>query len=161
MRKFLSGFCVRIKHADVFGKKTFTVLYSSACVCLIIIAVAQVGLKSTATRQFFTKIDSYEGAYFEATAEVQTEQPHIVTLNASGDEFKDAQILRNGESYSALTSGDNEGEITAPSVIVIYSPEGKITVKLSNLSDGLVLYTSNKEVTVDKGLKILGRVGIK
>ena len=57
MKKIWSEFYNKIKNADVFGKKAFTVLYSSACVCVMIIAVAQVGLKTDATRHFFTDID--------------------------------------------------------------------------------------------------------
>lgn len=161
MKNLLSGFYARIKKADIFSKKAFTALYSSAFVCLMIIAVAQVGLRNTSTRQFFTKIDSYEGAYFEATAEVQSEPVHTLILNAYGEDFKDAQIYLNGESYSALTAGDNEIEIDEPAVIEVYSPNGAVTVKLSHLSDDLILYTPDREVTAENGLKIFGRVGIK
>ncbi len=161
MKKFLSGFYTRIKKADIFGKKTFTVLYSAAFVCVMIIAVAQVGLKTDATRQFFTDIDTYEGAYFEATAEVQSERVHIVTLCAEGKDFTQAEIWLNGKSYSALTSGDNEIKITEPSVVEIYAPECEVNVKLTDISDGLVLYTAEKEINVSNGLKIFGRLGIK
>ncbi len=161
MKKLMSGFLHRIKSADVFGRKAFTALYSSAFACLMIIAVAQVGLKSTATREFFTKIDTYEGAYFEATAEVHSDQLHTVTLHATGDGLKDAEIYLNGNSYSALISGNNEIKIDEPAVIEVYAPNGAVTVKLESLSDGLVLYTPEKEITADKGIKIFGRVGIK
>ncbi|MBQ6998435.1 MAG: hypothetical protein IJN62_01430, partial [Clostridia bacterium] len=135
--------------------------YSSAFVCVMIIAVAQVGLKTDATRPFFTDIDTYEGAYFEAAAEVQPEQVHTITLHAESDDLKQAEIWLNGKSYSALTLGDNEIKITESSVVEIYAPECEVNVKLTDISDELVLYTSEREINVSNGLKIFGRLGIK
>jgi len=161
MKKVWSEFYNKIKKADVFGKKTFMVLYSSACVCVMIIAVAQVGLKTDATRHFFTDIDTYEGAYFEATSEVYTNQEHTITLYAESDNFNKAEIRLNGKSYSALTAGNNEIKITEAAVVEIYAPESEVNVKLVDISDGLILYTADREIKVNSGLKIFGRFGIK
>lgn len=161
MRKIFSNLCARLNHVDVFNKKIFTVLYSSAFVCLMVISVAQIGLKNTNTRDFFTKIDSYEGAYFEVTAEVTPEPEYYITLDASADDFDGAEIWINGEVYSPITQGINRVDIVEASVIEIYAPHNLITVNLSEVSDGIILYTNDREITVENGLKTLGRVGIR
>lgn len=161
MKSFVSRFLQKVKRIDVFNKKVFSVLYSAAAVCIMIIGIAQAGLKNETTRSFFTKIDSYEGNYFEVTAEVSEEENHMITLFADGDDFDGAKILLNGADYADLVSGENEVEISKSSVIEIYSPKGKVNVKLKEMTDGLVMYTDLKEITAENQLKLFARVGIK
>ena len=157
MKKFVSW----IKNADVFDKKVFTCLYSIAFVSCLVIAVSQVGLRNENTRRFFTKIDSYEGAYFEATAEVPSEIKERMVLNIKGDCNEESALYVNGEKYKQLCQGENEVEIDCTSVLEIYSPKGTIEAEIVSISDDIVLYTENEKVTAENQLKFFARVGIE
>lgn len=151
----------RIKNMDLLSKKAFTVMYSIAISCIMIISISQVGLRNASTRRFFTKIDTYEGAYFEATAEIPADDVHTIEINVSSDCVENGEILVNGETYCELVNGKNEINIDDTSVIEIYSPKGKTEAQITYMSDGLVLYTKSKKTVVSHGLNFLGRVGIK
>lgn len=151
----------RLKKIDVFSKKTYGVLYSAALLCIVMISVSQIGLRNSSTRGYFTQIDSYEGAYFEVTANLDNQSEYTLTLNVEGEGLEDALILLNGEPYSALTIGDNEVKIYEDSVVEVQIPDGTATVKITDFSEELVLYTSTRELIADKGITLCGRVGIK
>ena len=157
MKKFVSW----IKNADALDKKVFTCLYSIAFVSCFIIAVSQVGLRNENTRSFFTKIDTYEGAYFEATAEITPEVKKEIILNIKGDCNEDSALYVNGEKYKQLHPGANEVEIDGTSVLEIYSPKGKIEAELVSISDELVLYTEDEKVIAENQLKFFARLGEK
>ncbi len=161
MRKMFLWCYNRLKKIDIFNKKVFTILYSSAFVCMAVISVAQIGLRSTATRQYFTRMDSYEGAYFEVSAPVYTEEEKSIVISASGESFEDAAVLLNGEKYCDLTAGENVIKIKNTSVIEIYSPVSSVEVTLSEKSDGVIQYTAENTVHAGGGIKLFGRFGIK
>lgn len=151
----------RLKRIDVFSKRIYRVLYSAVFFCIAVIAVSQVGLRNTTTRGYFTQIDSYEGAYFEVTANINNSDEYVLTLDVNGENLKDAHILLNGESYSALTFGDNEVKVSETSVIEVNIPNGTATVKIKDFSENLVFYTTAKEIFADKGITLCCRVGVK
>jgi len=161
MKRKISEFMTRIKKADVFSRNVFTVLYSSAFVCIMVIAVSQVGLRSENTRRFFTRIDNYEGGYFEATINVAQKPVHSITLLAEGDDIEKVRLYMNGEEYGGLLNGENTVEISGVSVLEVYSPKGSVKVKISDVSDDVVIYTPDREITVENEMKFLCRVGIK
>lgn len=157
MKKFILRFLKAFKNADIFDEKVFSVLLTGVGACALIIAVSQFGLRNTSTRRFFTKIDLYEGAYFEASAIAESKEAGKLTLTATGDDFTDARILVNGETYSDLKSGENEIEISGWSVVEIYAPKGKINVEMKNASEGVEVLTAEKSITADGQIKLLGR----
>lgn len=161
MKKRMADVAARIKKTDFFSSKVFTALYSAALVCIAVICVSQVGLKNTATRRFFTKIDEYEGGYFEAAVTVSEKQETRLTLHTDSTDTKNAKIYVNGNEYANLAEGDNYVDISSMSVIEIYSPDKSVTVEITEVSDGLVVYTNPRRVTADKEIKLLGRVGIR
>ncbi len=160
MRK-ISDIGKRISELDLINRKVFTVLYSSAFVCLAVICVAQAGLRISPTRSFFTNVDDYEGGYFEASVMVDEPKSQVVMLHTDSVKVKDARIYVNGNEYANLVTGDNPIEITTSSVIEIYSPKAKIVADISEIGDGVVLYTPDEKVTVEKGIKVVARVGIR
>lgn len=159
-RKFLQFFNA-VKTADIFSERVFSVLFSGIGVCTAIIVTAQFGLRNTATRRFFTKIDSYEGAYFEAAAIAENDEPERILLYAEGDGFPEAQILVNGEEYSELKNGENEIVISGWSVVEIYSPKGKNHAVLKSISDGVSAFTAEKDITADGEIKLFGRFALQ
>ena len=161
MRDKINSIMNRIKNIDIFGKKAFSVLYSLALSCIVLICVAQIGLRNMNTRQLFTKIDTYEGAYFAASTEVPDTEVYKMVLDVTSDCLDEALIYVNGEKYSDLVNGENQIVVTTSSVIEIYSPKGKSIVMLSDISEELTLYTKQTEITAEKELKLFGRVGIK
>ncbi len=161
MRKYISDFLKRLNKADVFSKKIFTILYSSAAVCMMIVSVAQVGLKSADARRFFTKIDDYEGGYFQATVNVQEDKDGEVVLHVEGEGADKASLYVNGQEYCPLSSGENTVEISDISVLEIYSPNKPVSVKIDKVSDNITMYTKNEQISVEKGIKFLCRVGKK
>ena len=149
-----------LKNADIFSKKVSTVLYSSAIVCFILISVAQIGLKSPVSRRFFTNIDEFEGGYFEASVLMPAESENRLCFSACGD-VENAFVYVNGEKTQPLEKGENFIKINGTEVVEIYSPKGKTDVKITDCSNSLVIYTPQREITVEKGIKILCRVGVK
>ena len=160
MRK-ISDVCKRQSKIDFVDRKVFTVLYSSAFVCLAVICVAQAGLRTSDTRRFFTKVDDYEGGYFEASVMIDEPREHSVILHTDSTRVGGAKIYVNGNEYADLVTGDNPIKITTSSVIEIYSPKKKITAEIRETSEGVVLYTPAEKVTAEGGIKVVARVGIR
>lgn len=161
MKKYIWKIAERFKKADVFSRKVSTVLYSSVFVCVCLISVAQLGLRSPGTRKFFTNIDEYEGGYFEASVNVSDVNEKRVFFFASGDGIGDARIYVNGEDAGALLEGENAVDVSGVEVVEIYSPKGSVTVTITDCSEDLAIYTPHREITVENGIKILFRAGIK
>lgn len=157
MRKFYN----KIKNMDLLSKKAFTIMYSIAISCIMIISISQVGLRNASTRRFFTKIDTYEGAYFEATAEIPSETVNTVKIKISSDCTENGEILVNGEKYCELVNGETEVNIEDTAVIEIYSPKGKTEAHITYISDGLIMYTKSKKTVASNGMDFLARVGVK
>lgn len=161
MKKYISDFFNRLNKADVFSKKIFTVLYSSVAVCVMIVSVAQIGLKSADSRRFFTKMDDYEGAYFQATVNVEQDRNGEIILYAEGEGADKAYLYINGEEHGLLLPGENTVEISDISVLEIYSASKPVSVRINNVSDNLMMYAQNEQISVEKGIKFLCRVGKK
>ena len=151
----------RLKSVDVFSRKTYGVLYSAVVLCIMVIAVSQIGLRNTSTRGYFTRIDSYEGAYFEVSADLAEGGECSLIIDADGENLKDAHILLNGESYSALTFGENEIKICETSVVEVHIPDGTATIRIKDFDEKLIFYTTAREVFADNGITLCCRVGIK
>ena len=160
MRK-ISDIGKRITESDLINRKVFTALYSSAFVCLAVICVAQAGLRLSPTRSFFTNVDDYEGGYFEASVMIDEPKSYSVMLHTDSVKVKDARIYVNGNEYANLVTGDNPIELTSSSVIEIYSPKAEIVAEIGEMSDGVILYTPDEKVSVEGGIKVVARVGIR
>lgn len=160
MKSFFLRFYNWLKAVDIFDKKVFSALYIGIGACFAVIVMAQFGLRNTSTRRFFTKIDSYEGAYFEVSADAEHSEPQSILLSASGDDFSGALIYLNGEVYSELKNGENEIKITDWSVVEIYAPKGKVEAFLKSKSDEVTVYALNDKITTERKIEVFGRFGL-
>ncbi len=140
---------LKIQHA------MFTVLFA----CLAVVLVAQIGLRSAATRTFFTNIESYEGVAMTDTGNAVELGSITVTL-LEGEPGDGVELLINGTPADVLDTSQKTLEIPSNCVVEVRAKD-RVRVKLDGVSDNLQLLTQLSEVTVEGGCRPLCRVHFK
>lgn len=155
MKKLLKKWLPDAMFSHKIQHGLFVVLF----VCLAVVLVSQIGLRTAATRTYFTDIEAAEG--MEAAQTGNGIETGTITMTlAEGQPGSDVELLVNGEPAGTFDQPQMVLTVQGNCTVEVRSKQ-PVKVHLDGVSDNLQLVTRMAEIRVEGGCKPLCRVHFK